>query len=151
MGQFRQMAETRLTEAETIDATANLFVPAFADMDKGERTKLLEKTSGPIFRVDELAIDHKALGSDLTGTDGTVWGWLNAVTQYVDHEARAQSQDTRLNSAWYGKGAEIKNRALETATRYVSGLERTRAKDEALGIAPKGASVLDSILARAAA
>jgi phage/plasmid-like protein (TIGR03299 family) len=151
MEQFRQMAETRLTEGETIDATANLFVPAYAEMDKAERAKLLGKTSGPIFRVDELAVGRQAIGSDLTGTAGTVWGWLNAVTQYVDHEARAQSQDTRLNSAWYGKGAEIKNRALETATRYVSGLERTRAKDEALGIAPKGASVLDSILARAAA
>ncbi len=151
MGQFRQMAETRLTEAETIDATANLFVPAFCEMDKAEKTKLLNKTSGPIFRVDELAIDHKALGSDLAGTDGTVWGWLNAVTQYVDHEARAQSQDTRLNSAWYGKGAEIKGRALEMAGRYVSGIERTRAKDIALGIAPDGARLLDTILAKAAA
>ena len=145
------MAETRLTEAQTIDATANLFVPAFADMDKGERTKLLEKTSGPIFRVDELAIDHKALGSDLAGTGGTVWGWLNAVTQYVDHEARAQSQDTRLNSAWYGKGAEIKGRAWEMAGRYVSGIERTRAKDIALGVAPDSARLLDTILAKAAA
>jgi len=92
MGQFRQMAETRLTEAETIDATANLFVPAFADMDKGERTKLLEKTSGPIFRVDELAIDHKALGSDLAARTAPYGAGSMAVTQYVDHEARRRAR-----------------------------------------------------------
>jgi hypothetical protein len=37
---------------------------------------------------------------------------LNAVTELVDHE-RGRSDNTRLESAWFGTGAAIKNRALD--------------------------------------
>lgn len=53
-----------------------------------------------------------AIGSDIGGVAGTRWGMLNAVTQLVDHE-RGRSDNTRLESAWFGTGSAIKNRALE--------------------------------------
>jgi hypothetical protein len=53
-----------------------------------------------------------AIGSDIAGVIGTRWGMLNAVTELVDHE-RGRSDNTRLESAWFGTGAAIKNRALE--------------------------------------
>ena len=37
---------------------------------------------------------------------------LNAVTELVDHE-RGRSDNTRIESAWFGTGAALKNRALE--------------------------------------
>jgi hypothetical protein len=37
---------------------------------------------------------------------------LNAVTELVDHE-RGRSNSTRMESAWFGTGAAIKNKALE--------------------------------------
>jgi hypothetical protein len=37
---------------------------------------------------------------------------LNAVTELVDHE-RGRSNNTRMESAWFGTGAVIKNKALE--------------------------------------
>ncbi len=55
------------------------------------------------------------MGSMLTGTRGTAWGMLNAMTEYVDHHRRARSQDYRLDSAWFGQGAQLKQRALDTA------------------------------------
>lgn len=54
-------------------------------------------------------------GSELQSAKGTAWGLLNAVTEYVDHERRARSQDHRLDSAWFGNGATLKERALENA------------------------------------
>jgi len=54
-------------------------------------------------------------GSNLQSSHGTTWGLLNGVTEFIDHERRARSQDYRLDSAWFGAGAAIKQRALEQA------------------------------------
>jgi hypothetical protein len=45
---------------------------------------------------------------------------LNAVTEFVDHERKARSVDNRLDSAWFGQGANIKQKALEQALLMVA-------------------------------
>lgn len=50
---------------------------------------------------------------------GTAWGLLNAVTRFADHERKAASRDTRLQSAWFGAGARLKRDALTTALAMV--------------------------------
>jgi phage/plasmid-like protein (TIGR03299 family) len=62
----------------------------------------------------------KGRGADLASAKGTAWGLLNAVTQFVDHERRARSQDHRLYSAWFGVGASLKDRALAQALELVA-------------------------------
>ncbi|OLO10474.1 hypothetical protein BTW10_14035 [Chromohalobacter japonicus] len=59
-------------------------------------------------------------GADLCTARDTAWGLLNAVTEYVDHEKRARSTDTRLDSAWFGQGANLKDKALESALALVA-------------------------------
>ncbi len=54
-------------------------------------------------------------GADLVAAKNTAWGLVNSVTQFVDHERRARSADNRLDSAWFGQGAQIKQRAYEQA------------------------------------
>ncbi|OHX11547.1 hypothetical protein BI347_17970 [Chromobacterium sphagni] len=54
-------------------------------------------------------------GALLPGSRGTAWGLLNAVTEYVDHRRRSRSQDHRLDSAWFGQGAQLKESALKHA------------------------------------
>jgi phage/plasmid-like protein (TIGR03299 family) len=54
-------------------------------------------------------------GSRLASAEGTAYGLLNAVTQFVDHDRRARSPDSRLDSAWFGQGATIKRKALDEA------------------------------------
>lgn len=51
---------------------------------------------------------------------GTAWGLLNAVTEYVDHERRARSSEYRMDSAWFGQGAVIKQKALDVALQLVA-------------------------------
>jgi len=58
-------------------------------------------------------------GSELCTARDTAWGLLNAVTEYVDHEKRARSNDYRMDSAWFGQGAALKDRALEAAMALV--------------------------------
>jgi hypothetical protein len=45
---------------------------------------------------------------------------LNAVTEFVDHERRARNTDYRLDSAWFGTGANLKNEALDQALTLIS-------------------------------
>jgi phage/plasmid-like protein (TIGR03299 family) len=59
-------------------------------------------------------------GTDLASAQSTAWGLLNAVTQFVDHERRARSRDYRLDSAWFGQGAVLKQRALDQAMQMVA-------------------------------
>jgi phage/plasmid-like protein (TIGR03299 family) len=64
--------------------------------------------------------DGSGMGSELESAKGTAWGLLNAVTEYVDHHKQARSDDNRLDSAWFGQGSNIKQRALEEALQLVS-------------------------------
>lgn len=54
-------------------------------------------------------------GSKLQSANGTAWGLLNGITEYVDIHRRARNQDYRLDSAWFGQGAQIKQRGLAAA------------------------------------
>jgi phage/plasmid-like protein (TIGR03299 family) len=70
-------------------------------------------------RVREL-YQGQGKGAQLASAQGTAWGLLNAVTEYVDHERRARTRDHRLDSAWFGQGAALKQRALEKALEMAS-------------------------------
>jgi phage/plasmid-like protein (TIGR03299 family) len=70
-------------------------------------------------KVQEL-YEGRGRGSNLESARGTAWGLLNAVTEFVDHERRARSTEYRLDSAWFGQGAQIKQRALDAALRLAA-------------------------------
>lgn len=57
-------------------------------------------------------------GATMDGVSGTAWGFVNAVTEYTDYHSRATSTDNRLNSAWLGKGDEMKTKAVELALNF---------------------------------
>lgn len=64
-----------------------------------------------IARILEL-FQGAARGADSEGAKGTRWGLLNAVSEFVDHEA-ARTPDARIDAAWFGKGDALKTRAAE--------------------------------------
>ena len=70
---------------------------------RGER--LLERIQ-PLF--------EKGRGNDLPGVRGTWWAAYNAVSEYLTHE-RGRAADTRLDSLWFGQGANLNGRALSVA------------------------------------
>ncbi|MGZ3846595.1 MAG: DUF932 domain-containing protein [Flavisolibacter sp.] len=59
-------------------------------------------------------------GAELASSKGTAFGLLNSITEYVDHERRARSTDHRLESAWFGAGATLKQKALDQALLMVA-------------------------------
>jgi phage/plasmid-like protein (TIGR03299 family) len=110
MYRMRLLAERRVTAGEA-EAFAHevLTMPATSE-------KAAETASNAV-----LALFHgKAIGASLDAANDTAWGLLNAVTEFVDHGRRARSPSNRLDSAWFGVGATIKQRALDAALQLVA-------------------------------
>ncbi|MEG2265493.1 MAG: DUF932 domain-containing protein, partial [Acinetobacter sp.] len=59
-------------------------------------------------------------GAELSSAKDTAYGLLCSITEFCDHERRAMSQDHRLDSAWFGAGAGLKQRGLEQALRMIA-------------------------------
>jgi phage/plasmid-like protein (TIGR03299 family) len=56
-------------------------------------------------------------GHDIAGR--TIWGLINSVTRYVDFE-RGATRETSLDSAWFGEGNALKNRAFAIGEELVA-------------------------------
>ena len=59
-------------------------------------------------------------GAELSSARDTAYGLLCSITEFADHERRAMSQDHRLDSAWFGAGAGLKQRGLEQALHLMT-------------------------------
>ena len=107
MHDARQLAAKTVTKAKVDDFMAKLMaphLPSGTDITKNRAVK----------RITEL-FDGRAIGSDLPGVNGTAWGLVNAVTEFVDHHNPSRTSDSRMNNAWFGAGDRFKNEALELA------------------------------------
>jgi len=102
--QSRQLAGVPMTTTEADAFVAELLKPY-------HQGKTAVSDSRAYKRIIQL-FEGAAIGSDIDGVTGTRWGMLNAVTELVDHE-RGRSDNTRLESAWFGTGSALKNRAVE--------------------------------------
>lgn len=58
-------------------------------------------------------------GALMPSSRGTAWGLLNSMTEFVDHHRRARSDDHRRDAAWFGPGAQIKQRAWDEVMKLV--------------------------------
>ena len=65
-------------------------------------------------------LNGQGRGADLDAAKDTAYGLLCSITEYVDHERRAMNTDNRLNSAWFGAGAKLKQKGLEESLRMLA-------------------------------
>ena len=75
--------------------------------------KLSTRAANTVRAVHDLYMG-KGMGSNLRSSEGTAWGALNAITEYVDHE-QGRNANNRFRSAQFGLGAELKKKAFEQA------------------------------------
>ena len=114
-GQFiqtmRQFSAEKLSKGAAEDLTLALLKPEDATPDQVDKVKESRAYKG-ILKL----FDGAGIGSQMAGVQGTEWGWLNAVTEHIDHNAHAHSADGRMDSAFFGKGDELKTKAVELLT-----------------------------------
>ena len=95
----------------------NFFLRVFSEPSKEGfgKSAAFGKTNERSMATALELFEGRGRGADLASSKSTAFGLLNAVTEFVDHERRARSTDNRLDSAWFGQGATIKQNALELA------------------------------------
>lgn len=104
----------QLAEKEVLNNEAERFFEALFQTTKQSKEKKLSKTA--FIEVQKLkSAFQNGLGQSLPTTKNTAWGLVNAVTYYVDHQRKSENQSTRLDSAWFGTGAQLKGKAWNAA------------------------------------
>ncbi|MEC5218335.1 phage/plasmid-like protein (TIGR03299 family) [Actimicrobium sp. GrIS 1.19] len=95
---------------------ANYFLRVLSDLEK----TTAQGTNGRAMAKAMALFDGQGKGAEMESAKGTAFGLLNAVTEFVDHERRARSTDHRLESAWFGQGAALKQKALDQALLMIA-------------------------------
>jgi phage/plasmid-like protein (TIGR03299 family) len=106
-GIFNRMALTKISDKQLQD-----YVKALVPDDiEGEVPKKNQE-----IRDAFLTLHESGQGSDLSR--GTLWGALNCVTEYTDH-GKDGNPNSRLESIWFGRGEELKQKAFQLAERMI--------------------------------
>lgn len=108
MEQYKEMAEFLGSKRFTEETVSNYFGEVFGRSNKNE--KELSRTG-----KEALEFLHTQPGAEFA--EGSWWQALNTVTYMTDH-ILGRSNDTRLQSAWYGANRNLKNSAVEKALEF---------------------------------
>lgn len=125
IAELKEMAKLKLDEEMVTRFFAKLYAPeAFTDVNKWDKCAIdLNReevtTNKRNVVADLLNAFYDSPGSNLPSADGTLYGAVNAVTYFQDHEARTKG-DKRWESAFLGNGARMKDSAYETARALIS-------------------------------
>jgi phage/plasmid-like protein (TIGR03299 family) len=118
--QFEEDANVMADRFLTGDEALKFFVGLVGVED--EKGKDLTRQSRA--KVERLmSLYQSGPGAGYRSSNNTVWGALNAVTRFVDFDAKQRAAGGRLISAWYGAGKELKSKAFKTALSVAKGEE----------------------------
>lgn len=115
MYRMKTLAERKVKSHEAM----NYFLKVLCESPSNSNEPAMLNNERALKQVQSL-YDGKGRGGELDAAKGTAWGLLNAVTEFVDHERRSRSNEYRLDSAWFGTGASIKQKALGEALKLVA-------------------------------
>jgi phage/plasmid-like protein (TIGR03299 family) len=127
---MRVMAETKITETQALRFFAQVSPPP-KDEDGNpidvRELKSLEDLRGGSTIVKLMEVYENGEGQD--NIKGTVYGALNAVTRYLDHETGARTQDARIRKAWMQSGVTLKQDAFDAALKLLpASVQKAKAK-----------------------
>ncbi|WEE39359.1 DUF932 domain-containing protein [Acinetobacter sp. TAC-1] len=133
MYEMKQLSQRKVTQQEAaayFDAVFNNTSLSIAEQDENiiqfyrnvanqADSNKTEPNGRAMSKVMTMFNGH-GRGATLSSAKDTAYGLLCSITEFCDHERRAMSQDHRLDSAWFGAGAGLKQRGLEQALRMLA-------------------------------
>lgn len=105
----KQLQAINLTQEEAFKIVRGVLEK---DPTKVETPDELSKRSQMVFQAITLSP-----GADLPSAKGTGWGLVNGATYAIDHQFR-KTQDRRLREAWFGRGASLKQQAVDAVLEF---------------------------------
>ena len=96
---------TRMASRKITDVEMDAYLQKLLDPEDSALPEKIQKSKG-YKRIMDL-FNGSQLGTGQDAINGTVWGALQATTEYVDWEV-GRKQDNRLDAAWFGMGAKLK-------------------------------------------
>lgn len=78
-----------------------------------------EKLLAQVIANTEAAMEA-GRGTENAPSRGSYWTAYNAINEYMNYE-KGHSDDTRVNSLWFGQNATLNNKALDIAVQMASG------------------------------
>ncbi len=131
MYEMKQLTQRKVTQGEAaayFDAVFNNTSLSIADQEENiiqfyrniATPNPAKEKSEPNGRAMNKVMDMfngQGRGAELSSAKDTAYGLLCSITEFVDHERRAMSTDHRLDSAWVGAGAALKQRGLFQALK----------------------------------
>jgi phage/plasmid-like protein (TIGR03299 family) len=114
MVQINPMAHYRLSNVTAQQFFESLFL---SDKDLEEGKPPANSKHKEINQIKSLFLS--AQGQNLATSNETLWGAVNAVTYYVDH-VRSTKAVERMDSAWFGTGALLKEKAWDRAIELIA-------------------------------
>lgn len=133
MYEMKQLTQRKVSQQEAkayFDAVFNNSTMSISDPEeniiqfyRNVAQQTQEKKPEPNGRAMNKALEMfngQGRGAELSSAKDTAYGLLCSITEFVDHERRAMSTDHRLDSAWFGAGADLKQRGLEQALALIA-------------------------------
>ena len=133
MYEMKQLSQRKVTQGEAaafFDAVFNNTSMSVTDQEENiiqfyrnvanpNPTKEKAEPNGRAMSKAMIMFNGQGRGATLSSAKDTAYGLLCSITEFADHERRAMSTDHRLDSAWFGAGANLKQRGLEQALTMV--------------------------------
>jgi len=111
---------TSLSAAEQDEGIIQFYRNAAAQAHQAAKAENKAEPNGRAMSKVMAMFNGHGRGAELSSAKDTAYGLLCSITEFADHERRAMSQDHRLDSAWFGAGAGLKQRALEQAAALIA-------------------------------
>lgn len=121
LSKIQEFAECKMDENEAYNFFKELLLPPPKQEKQKEvsNKERLLSIKGERELQSILSLYHSAPGQQLDTAKNTLWGAVNAVTYYVDHVKQGTNGE-RLDSAWFGSGALLKDKAWQQAMDFVN-------------------------------
>ena len=133
MYEMKQLSQRKVTQGEAaafFDAVFNNtnmnvtdqeenIIQFYRNVANPNPTKEKSEPNARAMSKAMIMFNGQGRGAELSSAKNTAYGLLCSITEFADHERRAMSTDHRLDSAWFGAGANLKQRGLEQALTMV--------------------------------
>lgn len=103
-----------MTQYSINERTAQQYFESLFQSEKElkDNTPLSNAKNNEVIQI--MSLFDSAKGQEIATAKNTLWGAVNAVSNYVDFVKSSKTVD-RIDSAWFGVGAALKEKAWDNA------------------------------------